>query len=707
MREFFQAQMDYVFFFYGLGFVLFAGVAFLLWRKEKLSYWFWLFLFGLMHGLNKWCDMLMVSFPASPPVTIAMLWLLLVSFACLIEAGRSAAALVSRLRIRAALLYPCIALAIGCGWLGCGLPCVNAMMRYTLGFCGGLLCAYALGCIAREKAKAGLDARGLGFVAALLAIYACTQVFVPRAALFPASWVNADLFLVHLQFPIHFLRGILACAMAFCAWLCYRPNSSYAKEMTAVFAFIVLFGWVFVAGEGRVADKSSRDTLMSLTRITASAVNPKRVAALTMTAADISAPDYQRLREQFLAFSAAAYDTRVRWFYLMMRTGSVLNLVVDGVVAGTFGHVDPGSAEMEYKDPPLDFMRAFNEKNERIFGPYTDSYGMFKTAVVPILDAGSKKVLALFCVDVDATQWLAEIYRRRLSAVGMVLLLALLAIVFFVALESAQAAFFDIGVSQSNLHRTQQQLAQSEKLAAIGQLAAGIAHEINNPLGFVKSNLATFEKYMQKIKAFYREITEGVPIADAAHKQKIEFVLGECDAVLSDSNKGLERIRKTIFDLKTYARGDSEEIDWVDLVEVVESALNLVSNELKYKAEVVKDYAEVSRVSGSAQRLGQVFINILVNAAQSIAEKGTVGVRVYELDNTVFAEIKDSGSGMSEETMKKIFDPFFTTKPVGVGTGLGLSVSQEIVKKYHGELRVSSELGKGTTFTVSFPAVKG
>ena len=140
---------------------------------------------------------------------------------------------------------------------------------------------------------------------------------------------------------------------------------------------------------------------------------------------------------------------------------------------------------------------------------------------------------------------------------------------------------------------------------------------------------------------------------------------------------------------------------------MVESALNLVSNELKYKAEVVKDYAEVSRVSGSAQRLGQVFINILVNAAQSIAEKGTVGVRVYELDNTVFAEIKDSGSGMSEETMKKIFDPFFTTKPVGVGTGLGLSVSQEIVKKYHGELRVSSELGKGTTFTVSFPAVKG
>jgi len=259
--------------------------------------------------------------------------------------------------------------------------------------------------------------------------------------------------------------------------------------------------------------------------------------------------------------------------------------------------------------------------------------------------------------------------------------------------------------ASQDLRFAQLQLEQSEKMAAVGQMAAGVAHEINNPLGFVKSNLATFEKYLTKIDAFYVDLKAGATVETAAQKNKIEFIFGAAPSVLADMNDGIERIRKIVFDLKVFSRTDSAETESVDLAAAVESALTLVRGEIKYKAEVVKEFSQVSCVLGSTSKIVQVFVNIMVNAAHAIAEKGTILIRLYQDGNVVCAEIIDSGCGMDSDTMKKIFDPFFTTKPVGIGTGLGLSVSREIVRKFNGDIRVGSELGKGTTFTISFPAM--
>ena len=159
-----------------------------------------------------------------------------------------------------------------------------------------------------------------------------------------------------------------------------------------------------------------------------------------------------------------------------------------------------------------------------------------------------------------------------------------------------------------------------------------------------------------------------------------------------------------MLDLRTFSREDNTESrELVKIDEIMDSILSIVQNELKYKAELTKEYGDTPLVRGNAQRLGQVFINLLVNAAQAMENRGKITIKTYRQDNYVCVEVIDTGKGIPEEDLKKIFEPFFTTKPVGQGTGLGLSVSYEIVKKHGGEIKVRSKVGEGTTFTVMLP----
>jgi len=260
---------------------------------------------------------------------------------------------------------------------------------------------------------------------------------------------------------------------------------------------------------------------------------------------------------------------------------------------------------------------------------------------------------------------------------------------------------------------TQQQLLQSEKMAAIGQLAAGIAHEINNPIGFVHSNLGTLSKNVDQlfavIDAYEAQVPASGPAREAleAVRQQadLDFLRDDLPALLRESDEGLSRVTKIVKDLKDFSHVDEAEYQPTDLNAGMESTLNVVWNELKYKAEVVREYDTIPLVECMPAQINQVFMNLLVNAAQAIKERGTITVRSGQDGDEVWMEVADTGQGMSPEVQHRIFEPFYTTKPVGKGTGLGLSLSYDIVvKKHGGRLEVHSEPGQGSTFRVVLPA---
>ncbi len=258
------------------------------------------------------------------------------------------------------------------------------------------------------------------------------------------------------------------------------------------------------------------------------------------------------------------------------------------------------------------------------------------------------------------------------------------------------------------------QLLQSEKLASIGQLAAGVAHEINNPVGYVYSNLGTLQKYIdnlcqilegyEQLETLVDEDQEALKKVQALKQElDLEYLKEDVRDLVSESREGISRVKGIVQDLKDFSHVDEAEWQWTNLHRGLDSTLNIVNNEIKYKAEVAKEYGELPEVECLASQINQVFMNLLVNAAHAIEEHGLITVRSGQDDDAVWISITDTGTGIAPENMKKIFDPFFTTKAVGTGTGLGLSLSYGIVRKHGGEIEVDSKVGKGTTFTVHLP----
>ncbi len=267
------------------------------------------------------------------------------------------------------------------------------------------------------------------------------------------------------------------------------------------------------------------------------------------------------------------------------------------------------------------------------------------------------------------------------------------------------------------LQATQAQILQQEKMASIGQLAAGVAHEINNPIGFISSNLGTLARYVERIDGFLRQQDEiinisGAPeihesISEIRKSLKIEYILGDINALIEESLDGANRVKKIVQDLKSFSRVDQAEYKYADINECMESTINIVWNELKYKATVKKDYGEIPLTKCYPQQLNQVFMNFLVNAAQAIEKQGDIEIRTRSIKGSIVVSVSDTGCGIPQKDLVKIFEPFFTTKEVGKGTGLGLSIAYDIVKKHNGEIEVESEMGKGTTIKVKIPVVEG
>ncbi|PAJ81740.1 histidine kinase [Burkholderia ubonensis] len=262
------------------------------------------------------------------------------------------------------------------------------------------------------------------------------------------------------------------------------------------------------------------------------------------------------------------------------------------------------------------------------------------------------------------------------------------------------------------LEETHVQLLQSEKLASIGQLAAGVAHEINNPIGFVSANLNTLKTWVRGLldvvaaheAALPRHDAETrVALTAAGRAADIDYIRGEIATLIDESIDGTMRVRRIVQDLRDFSRPGSDEWSVVDIHAGLESTLNVVHHELKYKADIVREYGDVPHVECLPSQLNQVFMNLLVNAAQAIPGRGVITIRTTSDGDHVTIAISDTGKGMPPDVMRRIFDPFFTTKPVGQGTGLGLSVSHGIVERHRGVIDVTSEPGRGSTFSIRLP----
>jgi two-component system, NtrC family, sensor kinase len=275
-----------------------------------------------------------------------------------------------------------------------------------------------------------------------------------------------------------------------------------------------------------------------------------------------------------------------------------------------------------------------------------------------------------------------------------------------------QARIQELKDAYQQLEEAQNQLVQSEKMASIGQLAAGVAHEINNPIGYVNSNLGALEKYLKDLFELIDAYEAATPADDTgwAHidalKQRIDlpYLREDLHALLIESKEGITRVKKIVQDLKDFSHMDvAEEWQLTDLHQGLESTLNIVANEIKYKASVVKEYGDLPLVECLPFQLNQVFMNLLVNAAQAIEGQGTITIRTTSTGQEAIVEIADTGKGISPDFIKRIFDPFFTTKPIGKGTGLGLSLSYGILQKHQGQIEVKSEPGVGTAFRLRLP----
>ena len=270
------------------------------------------------------------------------------------------------------------------------------------------------------------------------------------------------------------------------------------------------------------------------------------------------------------------------------------------------------------------------------------------------------------------------------------------------------------------LQQTRSQLVQSEKMAAVGQLAAGIAHEINNPVGFISSNLGSLNEYLEAIQQVLSKQAECIELMSKAGssgeeatreleqlKKQVDlaFILSDIDQLMADSIEGAHRLKCIVADLSDFSHIDGPELVKEDINQLLDKTINFAWNELKYKADVKKEFGDIPSVLCNGGKLGQAFLNLLINAAQAIESTGVITVRTgKDTDSaSVWITIEDTGPGVPEHIVNKIFDPFFTTKDVGKGTGLGLHMVQNVIDSHGGIIAVSSEVGKGTVFRLTLP----
>jgi two-component system, NtrC family, sensor kinase len=279
----------------------------------------------------------------------------------------------------------------------------------------------------------------------------------------------------------------------------------------------------------------------------------------------------------------------------------------------------------------------------------------------------------------------------------------------------------ELSQAYQKLQSSQAQLVQSEKMASLGQMVAGVAHEINTPLGYVKNNvelMREFSNQLRELLAVSHALVDALldpegsdvevarqlaVITDLRQLVDPDLLFNDMETLFGDTGFGLSQISELVLGLKDFSRLDQAHTDNVSLNDCVNNALLIAKNTLKSRIEVIRQLGEIPRIACAPSQLNQVLLNLVTNAAQAIDGAGKIAIKTWADEVSVYVSVQDTGKGMSPETLKKIFDPFFTTKPVGEGTGLGLSISWQIIQQHGGRIKVASEPGRGTRFVIVLP----
>ncbi len=288
----------------------------------------------------------------------------------------------------------------------------------------------------------------------------------------------------------------------------------------------------------------------------------------------------------------------------------------------------------------------------------------------------------------------------------------------FLSYEALQKSHDEVTAAHEELVFKQKQLVQSEKMASLGIISAGVAHEINNPIGFVLSNVVTlgenvasFNSLCTRLKGVFEAANDEdqlrasvSELATFYAEEDFDFVVEDGEGLITETTDGIVRVRDIVAGLKSFARVDTDEKTVANINECIESTLKILDSQTKYACDVKCCFAELPEIMCFPGKLNQVFMNLIVNAVHAVEEDGVICVSTTQESDSVTITVSDNGKGIAPEHLEDLFTPFFTTKPVGEGTGLGLSISHGIIEEHGGTISVDSTVGEGTTFTVTLPA---
>jgi len=256
------------------------------------------------------------------------------------------------------------------------------------------------------------------------------------------------------------------------------------------------------------------------------------------------------------------------------------------------------------------------------------------------------------------------------------------------------------------IEQAQRQLYQAEKLASVGQLAAGVAHEINNPVAFIQSNLSTSKNYVANFFNFSEKLKNENNLDTVRKTWKeldLDFTIKDFQELLDESIDGAQRVTRIVHDLKEFSSVDQSKEEIVDINDHIRSACNIAEMEINKKSKLTLELGELPKIKCQSGQLSQVFLNILLNAEQVVDNNGIISVKSSLQDGNIIVDITDNGPGMPKDVIKRVFDPFYTTKDIGKGTGLGLTVSRDIIMNHDGEIKIDSTIDKGTTVQITLP----
>ncbi|MDP1853973.1 MAG: ATP-binding protein [Candidatus Omnitrophota bacterium] len=653
MKAFFQNNLDVVFFVYGLAFV-FMGLAIFIQPRRGSSFKIAKVLkflggFGLIHGVNEWLDMWVIVKQGLKDIfwlEILRFSILIVSYYFLFEFGRRLLKISIKNTRIASLFKP---------WLG-----VSAVVLILL-----------LGYYSKDWQMASILSRYfLGFPASILTALSIFIYF--RNEIRPS--------LPGLRWNFYFMGG---------AFLCYGLLGGLVVPPAPFFPASVINTQAFFEATGGIAVQVVRAVCAVII-----AVYTVRILAMFNWEAikDLCKLETERFTDRVTSSAEEMImvidkNFRIKWANAKLKSVYGRDILENFCYKVTHRINEPCHPPND--TCPIDETIKTN-KPATIIHTHFDASGKSvyaEVSVYPMLDATGMPTGDYVHTSRDVTERIKE--QRELEEA-------------YVELKAIQ-----------------EKLLAAEKMASLGKLSAGIAHEINNPIGFVVSNLNTLEKYISNLLtllSIYSEVEVAVfkwPGEEAAGlTQKIkdlkktidfDYLVADMPKLINETFEGSQRVVRIIRDLKSFSRKDEIEFTDANINELIESALNIVWNEVKYKADVVKEYGELPLVLCHPQQLTQAFMNVIVNAAQAIEKSGTITIKTYLKADKVYIEISDTGLGMSEEVIKMIFEPFFTTKKVGEGTGLGLAIVYGIIQKHKGNVEVKSKAGQGSTFIIILP----